>query len=300
MQTWVVLAILSPAIFTAVNFADKYILERQVKDYRGYVMFSAIVGFIVGTGIWFLTGRPLLSFRDGLLVVLVGVVSIFAAALYFQLMAEEKVSKLIFALQLIPVFVLVLSFLFLGERIAGRALLGFFLILSSVVVASRAKGETAKFSFSKMLLLILGMDFLWAIGPVLFKFVSESNNFVKTLSYESWGWAVGGAILYLFFPKVRSTFRATISSLKPQAFTIIFANELIYTLGKLVSFWAISLGPVSLVSALGGVQVFYGVFCGWILTLIVPKIFAEDITRRAMLTKVALASVAAVGIFLVS
>lgn len=263
-------------------------------------MFSAIVGLVLGTILWFITGLPTLEFKDSLFVIATGVLTIFASALYSRVMSQEEATKVIFMLQLTPLIVLLLSFIFLREKIDFKVLLGFALILFSVITASFKKSTKFNFKISKVLFLMLAADFLWGSSSVLFKFVSESNNFVKMVSYESWGWAIGGIILYSLFPTVRKAFFATLVGLRKSALAVVFGNELVYVISKLIGFWAISLGSVSLVSALNGTNVFFGVLYGWILTLIAPKVFKEAVTSKDLLVKFALAGVVVVGIFLIS
>ena len=141
MPTWVLLSILAPAILTVVNFTDKYILERQIKDYRGFAIFSAIVGLTAGALLWVATGFPTLPLTDGLLVVLTGVLAVFGTALYFQVLSKEETSKVIFLLQLTPVMVLALSVLFLGDKLSLRAFAGFVLIRYFVFDKSNEYGK---------------------------------------------------------------------------------------------------------------------------------------------------------------
>ncbi len=300
MPTWVLLSILAPAILTVVNFTDKYILERQIKDYRGFAIFSAIVGLTAGALLWVATGFPTLPLTDGLLVVLTGVLAVFGTALYFQVLSKEETSKVIFLLQLTPVMVLALSVLFLGDKLSLRAFAGFVLIFASTLGASFEKGKGFKIKLSGPLALMLIADFFWALSLIVFKFVSETNSFVKMVSYESLGWAVGGAVLFAVFPGIRNAFFKTASALKKQALGVVFLNEIIYVASKLIGFWAISLGPVAMVSVIGSTNVFFGVAYGWILTLAAPKIFKEAIDKRSLAGKFCLASLLVLGLYFIS
>lgn len=90
MINWFLYAILGTAVYTVVCFIDKYNLEKQIKDYRGMAMYSAIVGLFTGTALWVLTGFPILNFNDGLLVLATGVLYIWGAAVYFFVMQRER------------------------------------------------------------------------------------------------------------------------------------------------------------------------------------------------------------------
>lgn len=300
MPTWIFYALLSPAIVTLVVFIDKYNLEKLVKDYRGMSIFSAIVGLIVGLILWVVTGFPVLSVRDTLFMLLTGATSVWGATLYFQLMSLTDSSKVIIFLQTIPVFTLILSFIFLGDRITVQQLFGFVLILSASILASGEKNGLRNFKFDKIFWLMFCSNFLFAISGVLFRFVVEQSNFVRLISFESFGWAIGGAALLVVFPAVRKSFLSTALSLPKFALGMLFGNELLFVISKLIGFLAISLGPVALVSVLSGSQVFFGVLLGWLLTLLAPRIFKEDISTKSLITKFGLAALMIIGVLLVS
>lgn len=288
MPLWILYSLLGTAIFVVVVFVDKYNLSKHIKDYRGMAMYSAIVGLVVGTLLWIINGFPILDLRDGLLVILTGILSIFGAAIYFYVIQREHGSKVIFLFQLVPIFVLVLAAVFLKEEVTLRKLLGFALILiPSLIVSSNEDGKL-KLDLGKNTLLILLVDFLTAISAVLFKFVVDAGSFSKVVAYESWGWAIGGAILFTFIPSVRKAFIETTKALKKQALTLIFVNEFFYIASKLLLFLAISLGSVYLVNVITGTQVIFGVLYGVILTLIAPKFFKEDVTKSGLLKKILL------------
>lgn len=90
MINWFLYAILGTAVYTVVCFVDKYNLEKQIKDYRGMAMYSAIIGLLTGTILWALTGFPILGLSDGLLVLATGILFIWAAAIYFFVMQRER------------------------------------------------------------------------------------------------------------------------------------------------------------------------------------------------------------------
>ena len=143
-------------------------------------------------------------------------------------------------------------------------------------------------------------DLCWTAAYIIFKFVSGNNDFVSLLAYESAGWTIGGAIVFILWREARTAFFETTRTVSKSTLAIIALNESIYILAKLLVYLAIALGTVSIVSVLGSTQVFFAIATGWILTLIAPKIFKEDITAKGLLTKFFLGIIVLVGIILVS
>jgi len=296
-MSWLFYALLGPAILTAVNFVDKLIIEKHVRNPLGMPIYAAMTAFISGCVLWVLTGFPVLSLSDTLLVLLTGMLTAAGGAIYFQALSKEETSKIIFFLQIQPIMVLLLSLVFLNEGITPQQLLGFALILTAALVLSMNNG-LAGFKLSRPFVMILIVDALNAVAIVLFKFVA-ADDINRVLAYESWGLALGGLLIYLLIAPIRQAFHDSLRTVPRHAFAIIGVNETIFVIAKLATFTAVSLGPVALVSVLGGTQVFMGIMVGWILTLLIPSVFKEDINRQTLMRKGMLAVVMIAGIGLV-
>ncbi len=298
-MNWIVFALVSPLIYTIVNYVDKLIIEKQVRDPLAMPGFVMLTSFISGLVLWVLTGFPLLMLNDALLVMFTGMLTAFGAAIYFNALALEETSRIIFFIQLQPVVALILSYLFLNESISAVQLVGFVLILGGVLALS-IKGDLRGFSPSRAFWMIVLVDLIWVSSVILFKAVVRSLSFMDVLSYESWGLTLGSLLIYIFVPRVRRAFNTTVRTVPRRVFGIVFVNEFVFVIAKLAGFVAIALGPVALVSVLGGTQVFFGIVLGWALTFFAPSIFKEDISRRTLARKGALAVVLFVGIGLIS
>lgn len=298
-MSWLFFALLAPAIFTVVTFIDKLILEKEVRDPLSMPIYSGITAFVAGCVLWVLTGFPVLSLGDTVLILVAGMVTGFGAAIYFKALSQEETSRIIFFIQMQPIMVLLLSLIFLREGVDGQQFMGFVLILGAALALSAGSGLKG-LRPSRAFWMILCVDFLWAASIVLFKFVSESGDSARLLSYESWGLSLGGLLIYIFIPSIRRAFHSNIRTVSRRAIGMVALNETIFVIAKLATFTAVALGPVALVSVLGGAQVFMGIVVGWVLTLLLPSIYKEDIQRQTLIRKGALAAVMIVGIGLVS
>lgn len=298
-MNWLILALLSPAIYTVINFTDKYLVSSVVKDYRAMPIYTTIVGFIAGFFFWIVTGFPTLGFRDGIIITFTGMLTIWAALLYFQALSEEETTTVIIFFQMLPVFSLILSYFILGELITIKQFIGFIFILSAAIGVSLKRTKKKKVHIAKSLLLITMFNIMWAVAGVLVKFTINANSFSTILSYESWGIGIGGLILFLFYKPVKKAFLENIKTVKKRTLSILFINEFVFVIAKSLSFLAYSLGPVALVSVLGSSQVFYGILYGFILALVFPRVFKEEGDRTNLLRKIVLSIVLFIGIVLV-
>ena len=297
-MNWIFFAILSPAIYTLVTFIDKHLVSNVVKDYKAMPIYTSIVGFIAGLLFWILTGFPILSFRDGGIIVLTGMITIWSTFLYFKALEGEQTSNINILFQTFPVMALILAYLFLGETITVKQFIGFIFILSAAVGVSfqpRKKGEK---TLSKAFFLILFFNFMTAISSVLIKFAIDTTSFSQVLSYESLGIALGGLLVFILFPGIRKAFIANIKIVKRKTVKIIFINEGLFVLAKSLGFYALVLGPVALVTVLSGTQAFFGIIFGFTLTKLFPKLFKEDISSGGIIKKMGFAVLIVVGIAL--
>lgn len=293
-MSWLIFALLAPLIFTVVNFVDKLILEKHIRNPLMMSPFVTIMALINGMILWVLTGFPVLSLHDTVIVMFTGLLTAFGAVLYYRALATEETSKVIVLIQIQPVMVLTLAFLLLNETISGQQLVGFVLVLGAVMALSVRKGMGGV--RASTLIPLIGVNFLWSLSVVLFKFVAEDGEFTRFLAYESWGLTLGGVIIYLFFPAVRRAFHENIRQVPRKTMGVIAINETIFLAAKLLTLAAVALGQPALVSVLGGTQVFFGIVAGWVLTVIAPTVYKENITRAELLRKGAVAVVLFIGI----
>lgn len=297
-MNWIFVALLSQLVLTVVIFNDKFIISERVGDFRPMPVYNGIVGLLIGLILWAVGGFEIIALRDAGIILLSGMLTVWASYLYFNAISQEQGSSVIVLFQMMPIFTLVLSFLFLDEVITLPQLFGFILILGSAVVVS-LEGGAGAFRLSKAFFLIVGVDVMISAANVLFKFVSGEYSFATLTAYSNWGLALGGLALYLAVPSIREAFNHNLRTVPRLTIGLVFLNESMFVVGRLLSLLAIKLGPVSLVSVIGGTQVFFGILLGWLLTVVAPGVFAEDIKPASLLRKGGLATLVVLGVVLV-
>jgi len=298
-MNWIWLALIAPAIYTIVLFIDKYVVEHKVKDHRGMPIYGAVTATAFGTLVWLFAGQPILSSRNALLVLASGMLSLWGYAFYFKALSKNHASFVIALLQTTPIFTLALAYLFLHERLSGVQLLGFVLVFGAVVALSIERSDE-KFRINSALWLILLANILFALANIAIKFTIDLNGFAPILIYESWGLAIGGLVLVVGFPAIRRAFWASFRGVGPKVLSIMFLNEGIFIVSKAITFFAILLGPVALVSLLSSTQVFYGIMYGIALTLIAPRIFHEQTAFSHVWKKILFTLILFGGIYLLT
>jgi drug/metabolite transporter (DMT)-like permease len=294
---WIIPALTAPFINATVNFADKYLVSGAVKRPEALPVYSAFFGFFIATAVWAGAG----FFHPGinsLFGVLAGITTTAATTAYFKLMARKDVSEAIFFFGMTPLFILVLAFVFLGEKILPVQLAGFVLVLAAVSLANFKKGQLS-LKWSQTLALVLAVDGMWAVGATLMKFAINENTFIRSVCYEGWGMGLAGAAICFLFPGIASSLAENISGLRKRTIAIFGLDQILSVAGRWVEYFAYSIGPVALVSVVGGTQTFYCVLFGLVLTLAFPGTFREDIANVNLARKIFAAGIMIFGLYLI-
>ena len=147
---------------------------------------------------------------------------------------------------------------------------------------------------------MISSNLLAAASVVVYKFVVDQVPFSETIALESFGWAIGGLILFALIPDVKAGFMSTIKTVSKTAIYFVIFNEILYILSKFFTYFASSIGSVSLVSVLSGTQVLFGIILAVIFTRLLPKIFKERFSLKSIAYKFFLFAIMMVGMYLIS
>lgn len=300
-MNWLFFAISAPALYTCVNYVDKYLISGREVDYRALPIYSGITAMVLGLLLWIAGGFPLIEGRMLAFSLLSGVFSVWGAVLYFKGIARSAASQVIILLQMMPVFVLALSWLFLNERINPAQLGGFFVVILAAValIAVMNEGGLKNEVSRNTFLLILGSDILLAISVILLKPVVDAYAMSVVLPFQNWGYMLGSLTLILFSPKIRTAFTGSMRQAGGLLLTAVFFNETLYLCSRMLNAKALSLAPASLVTAVSSTQVFFGLLFGWGLTLAAPAVFREDLSRSGLTKEALLAGLMFFGLWLI-
>ncbi len=307
-MSWVFLALLSPLVFAIVNFLDKFIVENLIPDVRAMAVFGGIIGGFYGIVLWVVSGFPVIPAGDALLLLSSGMLTMLGAPVYFKVVAIEETSRLIVLAQCTPIFVLIFSLIFFRDSLSPEQLLGFILILMAAVGISlvqqpHAATEPKKgFQLSQSFWLMLIVTFFVAWSFLLGGNIRGEYPAIEIVVYVLLGLGLGSLGLYLFVGDIRRAFSMTTRTASSRALLIIGASESVFVLARLLAALAVAdpKAATSIVSVLGSVGVFYGIGIGWLLTILIPAIYREDISRSGLTRKLALSMVMFAGIILVN
>lgn len=280
---WVLFVIIASALWGFCNIIDQILRKRYIKD---SVVLSIYFGF---SGLLLLL-IPLFKevaippLFDILILLVVGILGIFGAMLYVYSISVEEVSRVVPLWGISPIFVLLMAFLFLGERLTSSQLLAFFLILAGCFLIS-LRHIKGLFKLSRAFFPMVLSGFIFAVTSILIKFIYSRMDFWTTLVWLGIG-QVTASLLILLFKKHRTNFIKSLKSLKPQIAGVVVVNESIAVIARIFYNYALLLGPVSLVYVLSGTGGFFVLLYATLFSLFLPEMVKEEITKKVLLTKI--------------
>jgi uncharacterized membrane protein len=295
---WIYFALASAAFYSVTNFIEKYLVEKKIKDPLIITIFSGLTSLILGIIILAFKGFQVIETVQLILILISGIFLVFYLIPYLKALELDDASKVVPLLQFSPIFVLVLSYIFLGEALTSKQLLGVALIIVGGFALGAERIEKGIFTSRKSFWLMVLASFLFAITGVLFKFVVITQDFWLTLAYESIGMGIGAFIL-LLWSAYRSSFRQETKKIKLDTFTLLSVNQCFSVLAQLTVSYAFVLSSAALVSAIGGVQSFFVLLFGLILSIWFPRIIQEKIDKITILTKIISIFSIFIGVYLV-
>jgi drug/metabolite transporter (DMT)-like permease len=301
-MNWFFIALLATLCFSAINHIDKYLIFRYLK-YRGVgalMLFSTLFAAFV-LPVIFLIERNVfsISLQNALFLIVVGILSFLAIFFYFKALAYVDASTVVPFFQLVPVFGFILGFLFLKETIPLQSIIAGLIIITGVLILSFEKKYNQPIVFQrKVVLLMVGSSFIYALYEILFKVIAIKESFWISLFWQNVGLLLTGLFLYFFISSYRRDFHDLIRSNGSGVFGLNLANEVINTIAVALVQYASLLAPIVLVMLVNSLQPIFVFLMGILLTLFLPKLSKENITKQVLLQKSAAIVIVLIGTYL--
>ena len=286
-MSWIAIALLSAGVSAWTSILDKTIIYRYAhspltlplligfaQTFLGLVILAAVR--VPDEATWGAVGWSLLS---GLLFGLGGL--LLMRVLYFQ-----EVSRTIPVWQTSPIFAALIAFAFLDEAISAVQWVSIVAMVTGAGLLSlrTERGYRTSFLHSSFFLLMLGA-LITATANVAIKLALDDLPLLFTHAIRS---------LALGFVFIVANMRATPLSevrdfLTKRSPALLFAgvNEMVVAnTGLLLLLWALSQGPVSLVTALAGARALFLVLYSTTLALVWKGALGEDTSPAVITVKV--------------
>jgi drug/metabolite transporter (DMT)-like permease len=292
---WYVFALLAPAFWAMNNVFIKFLITNKFKSYFPMIFTVVFMDAIFALAVPAFTSISV-YFPYSIVAFLVGLMPLLAFWFYSNALIMEEVTRIITLFQLIPVFVVFLSVIFLNEILGIQKYFGIILIvIASMLISYKKSGEK---SFSSALKFMIPFGIIVATYTISDKLLLGYLDFWSLFFWNVMG-TFCGVVLLLSLSKLRKEFTKTISNVGKKAVFTTFIGEGLYVIGTICSLAALSLVDASLASALFGLQPFYVFFYMLFLSLFLPRILKEEISKSIISLKISAIAFMFIGTWLV-
>ena len=278
---WVSIAVLSAAVLGLVNIIDSHLISKRMPSLRAFLLPVGIIHLIYslvlfnlfplpeGTGIW----PVLVAIASGILRT--GAVSIMLYSL-----KREEVSRVIPVVYTYPIFVAIMAAPLLGETMYYLQWIAIIIVVAGAVMVSVRRSPAGSATWlGKPLLLLFGSSLLFAMADI------ASKHALAYVSFWNMFWISAFCMSGIFLlVSIRPHIIRQLNNMKQRnsAIALLTLNETLTPIGIALSFWALTKGPVSLVSTIVSSRPIFVVIYALILSRVSPM-FLEWQAGKAML-----------------
>lgn len=293
---WFVFAVLAPALWGFVNIIDKLIISKYIKEEYGYVFLFGLIYFFYAVLVSFFV--PIKSiFPYNAIAVLTGIFAIFMSIFYTKSMKQEEASRVVTLFYIFPIFIVILSRIFLNEVLTVQKYIGIALIVLSVLLISW-KRKNGRMSLSPILKFIIPLSILYALSDTVDRFLLGYMDFWSLFVWSGVGILLGRMSL-LFMDDKRKQIVKTLSKISAKVLLLMVFNETMTLVGIVFFYIALSMQYVSIIGAIEALQPFFVLFYTVLLSLFMPKILREEVTRETVVPKLFAVVLVFAGTYLV-
>lgn len=294
---WLVFALLCPAFWGLNNVFYKFLMTKKFRSYFSMLSFMGFVDLFFAVAIYLVTPASFV-FPYVLFAMVVGLMPLLAFWFYSKALMVEEISRITPLFQFIPIFVVLLSVIFLNEILSAQRYFGVAIIIIASILISYRNSTSGK-SFSAALKFMIPFSVVLAVHAILEKFLLSYIDYWSVFFWNILG-AFLGVLFLLTFSKPRREFSEAVSAVGKRAFFVVFVGEGVYFLGTICWLIAASMGYVSLVSALAGLQHFFVFIYVLLSSLFVPHHLKEEMTRGVIALKISAIALMFAGTWLVT
>lgn len=283
-MTWLVLALLSSAIFGVVAVMDKRLIDHCLSSLSSYLVWIGVS--VLGYGFVFFAvgGIPTAAEIPYVLIAaLSGLVWGSAMVLIFWGYRMQEVSRASAVVFAFPVFVALMAAFLFDEILAPIQWAAMILVVSGAVLISlNGAGRATGRILAKAFPILIAAAILTAIGHITSKYALEEISVWTATSFRFFGMAT--VLAFFWRPNTLAHLRKAMRS--REGLVLMLATEFILVpVAILLMITATKLGPVSLVATITGTRPIFILIYGTILSLPRFRMLNESLESRSMTVK---------------
>ncbi|MBX4187161.1 MAG: GRP family sugar transporter, partial [Candidatus Doudnabacteria bacterium] len=278
--------------FTGI--ADKFLVSKIVRQPIAYAFYTAVTGPFSLVLIPF--GAKLLSVQNFLIAFASGI--FFIAGVYnsYAAISRSSVSRVI-PIQggLVPLFSFLFAYLILGERLTSLQTLGFLFLVAGAVIISIRK-EHGVWTSKAFIYAALSALF-FALSSVLTKYTFDHSSFISGMVWTRVGFILPVPFILLYRKNREAIFKAP-KEAGAKNVALYYSSRATGSVGGFLQNYAVSLGSVSVVNALQGIQFVFLLMFTSFFSVYFPKVLKEKISAETITLKLSAIALISCGLYL--
>jgi drug/metabolite transporter (DMT)-like permease len=286
---WIFFAAIGPVLNAVANHIDKYSISKYLKggETGALVIFSALFN-LVALPIVVIVHPDVctLPYASALLLMVNDMLIVLAMLLYFFALEVDEASYVVPFYQTIPLFGFILGFFVLGETITTTQGIGAGILLLGALLLSLELGLGKLHIKSRVALYMLGASALYAINGIVFKYFALDVGFWPAIFWGCVGKIALGLAFHLCLPHYRAQFRTLVSKNTRRVLGLNAISESFFIISETATSFAFTLAPVALVLLVNAFQPLCVLVLGIALTLYLPHLGTESLSRKLLTQKV--------------
>ena len=300
-MNWFLVALINPLALGFINHFDKFLLSKYVKggSVGALIIFSALFAVFALPILYFISPEVLTSvtFVQAAILMVNGAFLTVAILLYLYALDTDEASYVAPLFQLTPVLGLLFGFLVLGEYLTTiQTIAGGLIVLGSLLLSLELSGGKTKLK-KKLIFLMFGSSFFYAINAVIFKYVAIDLGFVHSVFWDMFGKFLFGVILFLSIKSYREQFLNLMRMNGAKVAGLNVVNEIIGLIGEFSLVLAVLYAPVALVQSVSGFQPLFVLVMGVLITKFLPSFGQEKLEKRFLAQKIIGVIIISIGVY---
>lgn len=278
-MSWIVVALLGYFLNAVAAIFDKYLLAERIKAPAVYAFFVSLFSLFVFPFIFF--GFRFLSWQTTGIFILSGALFLYGLTALYTAVKAGEISRIS------PLVVTIVSLVAVGAGFFPGTFSETAFSLTHILALALLIGGGLLISFDLPLrkhdhisLSVIGAGIAMGVSLLLLKYGYREANFVSGLVWSRLGMFLGGLSLFLV-PLYRKQILgeigafSTVSRRAVHTGAVFVLNKVCAGAASFLIVYAISIGSVSFVQALSGMQNVFLLLLALPLSLYYPKIFDE-------------------------
>ena len=298
MPTWILLSLLFPVVLGMVNILDKLIVDRYAPSIYFYAFWIGVYEIFLGSIAMGIVSTQGLESSPVLGGMLTGAIRSVSLLFLLSALKRGQVARVVPIWYLYPLMVSPMAIGFLDESLPSLAWVGIpMAVLGGALVSWQGGTDGRSFGNPTTILLALAAAATFATSIALSKYFLEGETFWQFYSATRLGFALG-MLGVIMLAEVRRGGLGMVSN--GRFMGLVALVEALVTVAIILNFAAITLGPVSAVSAIGSIQPALVLLYSLGLASISPAIFGSWIIRRTVGPQLAGIAAITAGVVLIS